>query len=58
MSELIMALVRWLPQTPLAAIVVDYRWGWPICEALHFTGLVMIFGAVSFVDLRVIVLVI
>jgi len=46
-------LVDGLPGTPLAALVVDYRWAWPICESLHFTGLVMIFGAVSFVDLRV-----
>ena len=53
MSEIVAALVDWLPGTPLAGLVVDYRWSWPICESLHFTGLVMIFGAVSFVDLRV-----
>ena len=53
MAELVAALVDWLPGTFPARIVVDYRWAWPICEALHFSGLVMIFGAVSFVDLRV-----
>ena len=53
MSEIVASLVDWLPDTALAGIVLDYRWGWPICEALHFSGLVMIFGAVSFVDLRV-----
>lgn len=53
MAEWIAALVDWLPGTPMAALVVDYRWAWPICESLHFTGLVMVFGAVSLVDLRV-----
>ena len=53
MNELVRMLVDWLPDTPVAGIVLDYRWAWPICEALHFSGLVMIFGAVSFVDLRV-----
>ena len=53
MSEVVANLVEWLPRTMLADLILDYRWTWPICEALHFTGLVMIFGAVSFVDLRV-----
>lgn len=53
MSEVVARLVDWLPGTFPAGIVLDYRWAWPICEALHFSGLVMIFGAVSFVDLRV-----
>lgn len=53
MDDFIAALVDWLPGTPLAGLVLDYRWAWPICEAIHFSGLVMIFGAVSFVDLRV-----
>jgi len=53
LSEIIARLVDWLPNTALAGIILDYRWAWPICEALHFSGLVMIFGAVSFVDLRV-----
>jgi hypothetical protein len=52
-AELIAALVDWLPETWVAAIVLDHRWAWPICESLHFCGLVMIFGAVSLVDLRV-----
>jgi uncharacterized membrane protein len=56
-SELVEGLVDWLPNTWVAAIVLDHRWAWPICESLHFCGLVMIFGAVSLVDLRVIGLV-
>jgi hypothetical protein len=47
------ALVDWLPGTWLAGLVLDHRWAWPICESLHFCGLVMIFGAVSLIDLRV-----
>ncbi len=57
MSELLSSLVDWLPNTWVAAIVLDHRWAWPICESLHFCGLVMIFGAVSLVDLRVLGLV-
>ncbi len=57
MSDRIAALVDWLPQTWLAGVVLDYRWAWPICESIHFCGLVMIFGAVSLVDLRVLGLV-
>ena len=50
-------LIEWLNGTWLAALVVDNRWGWPIAESIHFCGLVMIFGAVSLVDLRVLGLV-
>lgn len=53
MAELIRALTRWLPETWMAEIILDYRWAWPICESLHFCGLVMIFAAVALVDLRV-----
>jgi hypothetical protein len=53
LSDIVARLVDWLPDTALAGIILDHRWAWPICEALHFSGLVMIFGAVSFVDLRV-----
>ena len=53
MDDLVATLVDWLPDTALAGLALDYRWVWPICEALHFSGLVMIFGTVSFVDLRV-----
>jgi uncharacterized membrane protein len=52
-ADTIAALVDWLPGTWMAGVVLDYRWAWPIFESLHFCGLVMIFGAVSFVDLRV-----
>lgn len=47
-------LIDWLDQTWLAGLVIDNTWGWPIAESLHFCGLVMIFGTVSLVDLRVI----
>ena len=50
-------LISWLNDTWLAGLVIDYRWGWPIAESIHFCGLVMIFGAVSLIDLRVLGLV-
>jgi uncharacterized membrane protein len=56
-AEQLAALVEWLPETWLAGLVLEYRWTWPVCESLHFCGLVMIFGAVALVDLRVLGLV-
>jgi len=50
-------LIDWLRDTWLAGLVIDNTWGWPIAESIHFCGLVMIFGAVSLIDLRVLGLV-
>jgi hypothetical protein len=32
--------------------VHDYRWTWPICETLHFTGLALLVGVTGVLDLR------
>jgi hypothetical protein len=45
-------LIQWLTSTPVNAVVMGYRWVWPISETLHFCGLVMMVGTVGLFDLR------
>lgn len=47
------ALIEWLVTTELSRFVVMNRWVWPIAEALHFMGLVLLVGTVGTFDLRV-----
>lgn len=46
-------IIEWLVATPLSHFVVDTAWAWPVAEALHFMGLVLLAGTVSLFDLRV-----
>jgi hypothetical protein len=46
------ALMNWLLATDVSNFVVSYRWVWPICESLHFMGLVLMAGTVGVFDLR------
>jgi hypothetical protein len=45
-------VIDWLTSTPVNAVVMGYRWVWPISETLHFCGLVMMVGTVGTFDLR------
>jgi hypothetical protein len=45
-------LIRWLVDTPINALVMEYRWTWPISESLHFCGLALMVGTVGTFDLR------
>ena len=45
--------IEWLEATPVANFVFTYGWAWPICESLHFMGLVLLVGSVGLFDLRV-----
>ena len=45
--------VEWLTATRLSSFVIENGWVWPIAEALHFMGLVLLVGTVSLFDLRV-----
>jgi len=38
---------QWMQQT-----FNDYGWLWPLCETLHFMGMVMLIGTVGLFDLR------
>ncbi len=46
-------LIDWLVATPASRFVLDTAWAWPVGEALHFTGLVLLAGTVGLFDLRV-----
>lgn len=46
-------LIDWLVTTPMSRFIVDNGWAWPVAEALHFMGLVLLAGTVGLFDLRV-----
>lgn len=37
----------------IQAFMLQFQWGWPIAEILHFTGLCLLFGGIGLFDLRV-----
>ncbi len=46
-----------LPETFLQLAFIEdliaaYRWLWPLCEVLHFVGLILLVGIVTIFDLR------
>lgn len=46
-------VIEWILATQLSGFVLDNGWVWPIAEALHFMGLVLLVGTVSMFDLRI-----
>jgi hypothetical protein len=47
------AIVEWAIDTGVFDLMYS-RWGWPIAEFVHFTGLCLLIGAVGAFDLRMI----
>lgn len=47
------AWIEWMETTRLSAAMLDSRWMWPLAEAVHFAGLVLLVGTVGLFDLRV-----
>lgn len=45
------AIAQWSRDAGIFAMMTS-RWGWPITEIFHFTGLCLLFGTVGFFDLR------
>jgi hypothetical protein len=45
-------LIEWILSTPASALMIDYRWSWPIAESIHFIGLMLMAGTVAVFDLR------
>jgi hypothetical protein len=41
--------MRW---PSLEYFVTTYSWAWPLCEVLHFVGLILLFGSVAVFDAR------
>jgi hypothetical protein len=44
-------LERWSREVGIQGLMTT-RWGWPIAECFHFTGLCLLFGTVGLFDLR------
>ena len=47
------ALRYWLRWPSIEHFFIRNSWGWPLCEVLHFVGLILLLGAVGMFDLRV-----
>lgn len=47
------AWIEWMEATRLSAAMLDSGWTWPLAEAVHFAGLVLLAGTVGLFDLRV-----
>jgi len=45
------AIAQWAERVGIAGWM-HWKWGWPITEIVHFTGLCLLFGAVALFDLR------
>lgn len=45
------AIAQWARDVGIARYLF-WRWGWPLNEILHFTGLCLLFGTVAIFDLR------
>ena len=43
----------WLRWPIIEHFFLRNSWGWPLCEVLHFVGLILLVGAVGMFDLRV-----
>jgi hypothetical protein len=45
-------LVHELSSVKLVASIMHSRWGWPVCETVHFLGLSLLVGTIGVWDLR------
>ena len=46
------ALCQWLEQTPVGTSIRDSLWLFPIIETVHIFGIILLVGATSILDLR------
>lgn len=46
-------LAYWLRWPSFEWLVETYQWAWPLCEIVHFFGLILLFAGVGTFDLRV-----
>ena len=45
-------MLAWIESTWLSEMMVNLRWAFPICEAIHFVGLCLLMGSIAVIDLR------
>lgn len=45
-------LAYWLRWPSVEWVITNYTWVWPLCEILHFVGLILLFAAIGTFDLR------
>jgi hypothetical protein len=45
-------IAYWLRWPSIERFLDTYSWAWPLCEVVHFFGLILLFGAVGTYDLR------
>lgn len=50
--ELLEQFSVWLGASPIGYFAKHYEWVWPLCQILHFVGLVLLVGMVGILDLR------
>ena len=46
------SVLEWIESSPLNAFVMDSIWVFPAAETIHFLGLILLFGSLAIVDLR------
>jgi hypothetical protein len=52
LDQILHAVEAYLRHTPQGEFLRTAKWGWPIFESLHFTGMSMLLGTVGVFDLR------
>jgi hypothetical protein len=55
MSDVLLPLLRlcqWLQQTPISVSIRESTWVFPILDAVHCTGIILVAGTIVIVDLR------
>ena len=45
-------IAYWMRWPSVEHFLTNYTWAWPLCEILHFVGLILLFGTVGSYDLR------
>ena len=45
-------IAYWMRWPSVEVFLTNNTWAWPLCEIMHFIGLILLFGAVGSFDLR------
>jgi hypothetical protein len=46
-------VLNWIKHSPPGELMRSVSWLFPACQAVHFTGMSLLFGAIGLVDLRI-----